>query len=61
MLPTGHRMIDGREYVLAGRVTGDTPEAAKKSAEDEAKRIRDRGQKARIVKTCSIDYKIYQH
>lgn len=48
-------MIDGREYLLAGRVSN------KESAQDEARRIRARGRLARIVKVNTFDWKIYQH
>ncbi len=60
MLPDGRRMINNNEYLLASRVTADTPEKAKKLAQDEANQLRKRGYMARIVKVCSIDYKIYQ-
>ena len=55
MMKPGHRMIDGREYMLNGRF------GSKEAAQDVAKSLRARGYLVRIVKLCAYDFKLYQH
>ena len=53
----GQRTIDGRVYVLGGRVTALN---AKSIAESEANAKRARGKLVRLVKLSNIDYPIYE-
>lgn len=56
----GYRMIDGKAFMLNGTVSGFSPEEAKAKALEAAQEICAKGRAARIVKTSSVNYKIYQ-
>lgn len=51
----GARMINGQEYILAGRCSN------KESAKKQAEAVRTRYQKVRIIKILDYDYMIYAH
>lgn len=53
----GLRVIDGRVYVLAGRVTGV---GARNIALDEARKKRAGGKRVRVIKLLAQDYLIYE-